>query len=118
MNTFPLSVRRCANLNLRQRFMSFADTITIFLASVDKISRRLHWSKFTCLPRCFGELVSIGPVGKIRSTYPNTRSYAQHSQIPRPSRSTGRAYHCPNDGDGIGNEVLRKSQYGGRTFIS
>ena len=60
--------------------------------------------------------MSVGPVRKTTSTYPNTRSYAQHCQIPRPSGRTGRTYHCANDSNGIGNEVLRKSQYNGRTF--
>lgn len=61
--------------------------------------------------------MSVGPVRKITSTYPNTRSYAKYRQIPRPARMTIITYHCANDSNGIGNEVLRKSQYDGRTFI-
>ena len=90
----------------------------IFLPSVDKISGRLRWFESTCLPRCFGaEFMSVGPVRKIASTYPNTRSYAQRRQIPRASRRRGGTYHRANDSNGIGNEVLWKSQYDERTFM-
>ena len=87
---------------------SFTDTIMIFLASVDKISGRLHWFKSTCLPRCLClgvDFVSVSPVRKIISTYPNTRSYVQRHQIPRPTRKI-RTYHGTDDSNGVGNEVL------------
>lgn len=61
--------------------------------------------------------MSHGPVEKITLTYPNTRSYAQVVRSQAPHERTGRTHHCTNDSDGVGNEVLEKSEYDGKHLL-